>query len=89
MKSVQKGTTLWDIKSSSVRGCGLKLFLAWCDEYVAMSSSVRGCGLKCYERQDIYISYNVILCARMWIEIPRHGRGFAMVEGHPLCEDVD
>ena len=61
-------TLAW-LRSSSVRGCGLKS--AVCREACRFyqSSSVRGCGLKLVLVHVPVIYHQVSLCVRMWIEI--------------------
>ena len=55
--------------SSSVRGCGLKFFEHLQPQFQLASSSVRGCGLKLkYTWQHKQLT-QVILRARMWIEM--------------------
>ena len=77
------------MRSSFVRGCGLKYAIACRKGKCREPSFVQGCGLKL--RKILLRPHDilVILYARMWIEILSFQSRSHTGAGHPLCEDVD
>ena len=75
--------------SSSMWGCGLKLYIHSYRLHLYPSSSMWGCGLKLILSFDVTTFRNVILHVRMWIEILYTSGAFYGATSHPPCEDVD